>query len=194
LPTTVAQRREAAPKMLGPSTPERRMTTNVARSFGQAVMLIGSIALVVGCSPALSIPDKQRQPDAVGVVASQSYTPNVGLAVTLEDGRTMTFQDWNAIALTGSVPTAGDLLMAGTSDGQAWAISIARARSEDAPPDCFALTTRGIDEGSGIVTEVGIRLVRTPDFDRGLGRNGHYDAPITPFCLDAKGVATRYGW
>ena len=167
----------------------------LARGFVQAGILMVSIVVLVGCwAGALDISGVQRRADTVGLVASQVFIPSDGLVVTLEGGQMMTFPDWRAVALNGSVPRTGDLLMSGTTNGKLWAVSIYPATSEDAPPGCFQLSTRGRNDGSGIVTELGLRLDRAPDFKQGWGEKGQYDAPMVSFCLDAKGVATSYGF
>jgi hypothetical protein len=169
------------------------MSVTVARRSVRALVLVGVVAVLAGCWPALDIPAKQRRPETVGLVTSQVLTPSIGLVVTLEDGQTLTFPDWGAVALNGSVPRVGDLLMAGTTDGQPWAISIYPATAEDAPPGCFQLLTRGKDDDGGIVTSLGLRLDRAPDFKQAFGEDGLYDGPNIAFCLNAKGVATSWG-
>jgi hypothetical protein len=169
------------------------MPVKIHRRFAGLLVLFGVIAVISGCWAAQNIPGKQRDPDTVGIVASQVLTPDAGLVVTLEDGQTRTFRDWGAIALKGSVPRVGDLFMSGTTDGQSWAIDIQPATAEDAPPGCFQLLTGGKDEGSQIVTALGLRLDRAPDFKQAYGQKGLYDGPNIAFCLDANGVATSWG-
>jgi predicted small lipoprotein YifL len=154
-----------------------------------------SVVALAGCGVGpLHLPDEQRRADTVALVAAQVLEPGVGLVVTLEGGQTATFPDWGAVALNGSVPRVGDLLMSGTTNGKTWAVSIYPATAEDAPPGCFRLLTRGRNDGSGIVTELGLRLDRAPEFKQGWGKKGEYDAVNIAFCLDAKGVATSFGY
>ena len=172
-----------------------RRSMTIAPRFAQVGILITSMVVLVGCwASALDIPRVQRQADTVGLVASHVLMPSGDLVVTLEDGQTRTFPYWGDVALNGSVPRVGDLLMAGTTEGELWAVSVEPATSEDAPPGCFRLVTRGRNDGSGIVTELGLRLERALDFGQGWGQKGQYDAVNLPFCLDAKGVATSFGY
>ena len=143
---------------------------------------------MAGCGagdPPLSIPNTLRTPEIVGIVESVDSRTGPPL-IHLVGGN-----DYDS---TGAVPIveigkleAGSLLLAGAQPAS-WYVYLRRYA-----PGCYALITRGHDEGTTVVTEDGLRLTKAPMFSAPHDPGGLYVLPNDQFCLDPDGLVTGYG-
>ena len=153
-----------------------------------ALILVGVLG-VAGCdggTTPLSIPGTLRTPELVAVVEGLDPRPGPPL-VHLLGGTTYDPTGATVIVHRGTL-AAGSLLLAGTAPTP-WYAYLA-----EFVPGCYALTTRGRDEGTTIVTEVGLRLTKAPGFRAPNDPGGVYvRVPSDVFCLGPDGLVTSYG-
>jgi hypothetical protein len=152
-----------------------------------ALILVGVLG-VAACDawdPPLSIPSTLRTPEVVGIV--DAVEPRSGLPlIRLVGGDT--FDPTGAIPIVeeGTL-AAGSLLLAGTQPAPWYAYL------EEFVPGCYALVSRGRDEGTTVVTEDGLRLTKAPGFSAPHDPDGVYVRPNDQFCLGPDGLVTGYG-
>lgn len=82
---------------------------------------------------------------------------------------------------------AGSLFLAGPQPTRWY------AHIREFTPGCYGLITRGRDDGTTVVTEVGLRLTKGPGFSAPDDPDGVYDRPNDRFCLGPDGLVTGYG-
>jgi hypothetical protein len=82
---------------------------------------------------------------------------------------------------------AGSLLLAGTQPTPWY------AHIREFVPGCYALFSRGRDEGATVVTEDGLRLTKAAGFTAPDDPDGLYTRPGDQFCLGPDGLVTGYG-
>jgi hypothetical protein len=151
------------------------------------LILVGvlSVAACDGGSTALSIPSTLRTPELVGVV--DAVEPRSGPPIIrLVGGTTYDPTGATPIVHRGTL-AAGSLLFAGT-EPTPW-----YAYLEEFVPGCYALITRGRDDGTTVVTEIGLRLTKAPGFVAPDDPDGLYTRPNDLFCLGPDGLVTGYG-
>ena len=158
------------------------------RHFLVALILAGVLGLV-GCDagdPPLSIPSTLRTPEIVGVVGSLAPGSGVRPLIRLVGGTTFDPIGATPIVHRGTL-AAGSLLLAGTQPAPWYAYL------EEYVPGCYALVSRGRDEGTTVVTEDGLRLTKAPGFKAPHDPNGVYVRPNDQFCLGPDGLVAGYG-
>lgn len=157
------------------------------RRWALAVILVGVLHMA-GCDagdPPLSIPNTLRTPEIVRVVDAVDLRPGPPL-VRLQGGDT--YDPTGAILLIHSGSLAvGSLLLAGTQPAPWYAYL------EEYVPGCYALVSRGRDDGTTVVTEDGLRLTKSPGFSAPHDPDGKYVRPNDQFCLGPDGLVTGYG-
>jgi hypothetical protein len=157
------------------------------RRWVVALILVGVLG-VAGCdawAPPLSIPSTLRTPELVGVV--ETVEPRSGPPIIrLADGTTYDPTGGTLIVRLGTLE-AGSLLLAGTQPTRWY------AHLREFAPGCYALSSRGRDDGTTVVTEVGLRLTKAPGFSAPNDPDGVYDRPGDIFCLGPDGLVTGYG-
>jgi hypothetical protein len=135
--------------------------------------------------PALEIPSTLRTPEIAALV--QTVEPRSGSPlVRLVDGTTYDPTGATLIVHAGSLE-AGSLLLAGTQPAP-WYVYLA-----EFVPGCYALVTRGRDDGTTVVTEDGLRLTKATGFSAPHDPNGLYVRPNDQLCLGPDGLVTGYG-
>ena len=148
------------------------------------VAVLGVAACDAG-GPALAIPSTLRAPELVGVVESVEARSGPPL-IHLVGGTTYDPTGATPIVEIGTL-AAGSLFLAG-SQPTPW-----YAHLLETVPGCYGLITRGRDDGTAVVTEVGLRLTKAPDFSSPDHPNGVYDRLNDRFCLGPDGRVTSYG-
>ena len=136
-------------------------------------------------STTVSIPSTLRMPELAGVVETMELRSGPPL-VRLEDGTTYDPTGATLIFHAGSLE-AGSLLLAGTQPTP-WYVHLG-----EFVPGCYALVVRGRDDGTTVVTEVGLRLTKASGFSAPHDPNGVYVRPNDQFCLGPDGLVTGYG-
>lgn len=152
-----------------------------------ASILVGilGVAACDGWSTPLSIPTTLRTPEIVGIV--EDLDPEARPPVVrLVGGDTFDPAGATPIAHVGTLE-AGSLLLAGTQPTP-WYAYI-----REFTPGCYALFSRGRDEGATVVTEDGLRLTKAPGFAAPDDPDGLYTRPGDQFCLGPDGLVTGYG-
>ena len=154
-----------------------------------AVTLVGVLG-VAACdagNTALSIPSTLRTPEIVGVVGSLDPRSGVLPLIRLVGGTSFDPIGATPIVHRG-ILAAGSLLLAGTQPAP-WYVYL-----EEYVPGCYALLSRGRDEGTTVVIEDGLRLTKAPGFSAPRDPDGVYDrTPNDYFCLGPDGLVTGYG-
>jgi hypothetical protein len=150
-------------------------------------VLVGALGLA-GCDAGdtpLSIPSTLRTPEIVGVIDAVELRPGPPL-VQLESGDT--YDPTGAILIVHSgTLEAGSLLLAGTQPAPWY------AHLDEFMPGCYGLITRGRDDGTTVVTEIGLRLTKAPGFRAPNDPGRTYVRPNDQFCLGPDGLVTGYG-
>ena len=126
------------------------------RRCAVALILAGVLGLAAcgAGDPPLSIPSTLRTPEIVGIVETVESRSGPPL-VHLVGGTTYDPTGATPIVHRGSL-AAGSLLLAGTQPAPWYAYL------DELVPGCYGLDTRGRDEGTTVVTEVGLRLTKAP--------------------------------
>jgi hypothetical protein len=153
-----------------------------------ALVLVGVLGMA-GCDagdPPLSIPSTLRTPEIVGVVDGLEAASGVIPIIRLVGGDTYDPTDANLIVYRGTL-ASGSLLLAGTQPAP-WYVYL-----EEWVQGCYALLSRGRDEGTTVVTEDGLRLTKAPGFSAPHDPGGLYVRPNDQFCLGPDGLVTGYG-
>jgi hypothetical protein len=152
-----------------------------------ALILVGVLG-VAACDaggPPLSTPNTLRTPDLVGVV--DALEPRSGPPlIRLVGGTTYDPTGATPIVQLGTL-AAGSLLLAGNQPAPWYAYL------DEWAPGCYAMFSRGRDEGTTVVTEDGLRLTKAPGFSAPNDPDGVYDRPGDQFCLGPDGLVTGYG-
>lgn len=152
-----------------------------------ALLVVGVLG-VDGCDgwdPPLSIPNTLRTPKIVGIV--DVVEPRSGPPVIrLVGGTTYDPSGATPILQLGTL-AAGSLLLAGMQPTPWY------AHIDEWAPGCYAMFSRGRDEGTTVVTEDGLRLTKAPGFSAPNDPDGVYDRPGDEFCLGPDGLVTGYG-
>ena len=152
-----------------------------------ALILLGVLG-IVACDAnitGLSIPDTLRPPELVGIVETVESRSGQPL-IHLVSGDTYDPTGATPIVHRGTL-AAGSLLLAG-KEPTPW-----YAYFEEFVPGCYALITGGRDDGTTVVTEVGLRLTKAPGFSAPSDPDGVYDRPNDQFCLGPDGQVNGYG-
>lgn len=152
-----------------------------------ALILVGGLG-VAACdagNTAVSIPSTLRTPEIVGVVQTVDtrFAPPL---IRLVGGTTYDHTGATLIVQRGTLE-AGSLLLAGTQPAPWYAYL------DEFVPGCFALIARGRDDGTTVVTELGLRLTKAPGFSAPHDPDGVYVRPNDQFCLGPDGLVTGYG-
>ena len=148
------------------------------------VGILGVAACDAGITP-LSIPVTLRTPEIVGV--ADAVEPRSGPPlIRLEGGKTYDPTGAMPIVHRGTL-AAGSLLLAGAQPSPWYAYL------DEYVPGCYALVSRGRDEGTTVVTQDGLRLTKAPGFSAPHDPNGIYIRPNDQFCLGPDGRVTGYG-
>lgn len=124
-------------------------------------------------------------PSVVGVIEETSFDADGYQVAILTDGSTIS--QASSTGLLGGAFDPGELLLAG-DDGARWYASL-----EPDGPGCFPLRTRGRDDHDAVATELGIRLIKAPDFMAQGETDGIFDTPGYSFCVDERRRLTTYG-
>jgi hypothetical protein len=151
-------------------------------------LVLASVVGVLACDagdPALDIPTTLRTPELVGVVETVEARSGQPL-VTLADGMTYDPTGATLIVHAGTLE-AGSLLLAGTQPTP-WYVHLL-----ETAPGCYGLTVRGRDDGTTVVTELGLRLTKAQGFSAPHDPSGRYARPNDWFCLGPDGQVTGYG-
>ena len=149
------------------------------------VGVLGVAACDAGITP-LAIPSTLRTPELVGIVEGLDPRPGPPL-IRLVGGTTYDPAGATPVVEIGTLD-AGSLLLAGTQPTPWYGYL------RETVPGCYALYSRGRDDGTTVVTEVGLRLTKTPGFSAPRDPDGVYDrAPNDYFCLGPDGLVTGYG-
>jgi hypothetical protein len=158
------------------------------RRWVVALILVGVLGVAAcdaGNTP-LSIPSTLRTPELVGIVEGLDPDTRPPL-VRLVGGTTYDRAGATLIVERGTL-AAGSLLLAGTAPTPWYGYL------DEIVPGCYALITRGREDGTTVVTEVGLRLTKAPGFSAPDDPDGVYDrAPNDYFCLGPDGLVTGYG-
>jgi hypothetical protein len=152
-----------------------------------ALILVGAFG-VTACDAgvsALEIPSTLRTPEIATLVQTLESRSGAPL-VRLVDGTTYDPTGATLIVHRGTLD-AGSLLLAGTQPGPWYAYL------EEFASGCYALVTRGRDDGTTVVTEDGLRLTKAPGFSAPHDPDGVYVRPNDQFCLGSDGLVTGYG-
>lgn len=158
------------------------------RRWVVALILAGVVGLAAcdGGNTPLSIPSTLRSPELVGIVEGLDPRPGPPL-YQLVGGTTYDPTGATLIVHRGTL-AAGSLFLAGTAPTPWYAYL------DESVAGCYALITRGRDEGTTVVTEIGLRLTKAPGFSAPDDPDGVYDrAPNDYFCLGPDGLVTGYG-
>jgi hypothetical protein len=152
-----------------------------------ALILVGvlGVAACDGGSTPLSIPSTLRTPEIVGIVESVDSRTGPPL-IHLVGGADYDSAGATPIIEIGAL-AAGSLLLAGTQSTR-WYAYI-----REFAPGCYGLITRGRDDGTTVVTEIGLRLTKAPGFSAPDDPDGVYTRPNDRFCLGPDGLVTGYG-
>jgi hypothetical protein len=149
------------------------------------LVAVPGVAACDAGGPALAIPSTLRTPELVGVVETVEARSGPPL-VHLVGGDTYDPTGATLIVHRGSL-AAGSLLLAGTQPTPWYAYL------EEFAPGCYALITRGRDDGATVATEDGLRLTKAPGFSAPHDPSGVYERPNDQFCLGPDGLVTGYG-
>ena len=158
------------------------------QSRGVIFLILAGLFGVFACdsgSTTVSIPSTLRMPELAGVVETMELRSGPPI-VRLEDGTTYDPTGATLIFHSGSLE-AGSLLLAGTQPTP-WYVHL-----EEFVPGCYSLVVRGRDDGTTVVTEVGLRLTKASGFSAPHDPNGVYVRPNDQFCLGPDGLVTGYG-
>jgi len=153
-----------------------------------ALFLVVLLSVVAACDaggPALAIPSTLRTPEIAAVVETVETRSGPPL-VHLVDGTTYDPTGATSLVHRGTL-AAGSLLLAGTQPTP-WYAYLA-----EFVPGCYALVSRGRDDGTTIVTEDGLRLTKAPGFSAPHDPSGVFERPNDQFCLGPDGLVTGYG-
>lgn len=152
-------------------------------------LILAGVLGVAACDaggPALTIPSTLRTPELAGVVETVEPRSGPPPLVRLVGGTTYDPAGATPIVQVGTL-AAGSLLLAGTQPTPWYGYL------EEFVPGCYALVTRGRDDGTTVVTEDGLRLTKAPGFSAPHDPNGVYERPNDQFCLGPDGLVTGYG-
>ncbi len=129
-----------------------------------------------------SKPASAVTPSIVGVVESTNGELNTTTVVRLADGST--FDIAGAEVLVGGRPFYGELLLAGDNGGDRWYYPLG---SRDLGSACPFVISDGEawEEEDAIIFEVGIRLLKAPDYRRPEPQRDVYDRSL--FCVNKDG-------
>lgn len=86
----------------------------------------------------------------------------------------------------------GDLLIVGMEGETTWYLVVPAGDRAARGGVCYPLAATGVDRGVSIDTDIGVRLPKTADFDRGPDTDGKYNEQPHEFCLDESGAI--YAW
>ena len=92
----------------------------------------------------------------------------------------------------GGSPRVGDLLIAGGEGSETWYLVVTPGGRSHGR-DCYRLFATGLDVGDAIDLDIGVRLLKTSDFDRGPDTDGKYVEQPNAFCVDGRGVIFAWG-
>jgi hypothetical protein len=133
-----------------------------------------------------------RVPTLAGVVAAinptttqaQEYVTSAGNAV-IDLGR-------DERLYGGGSPRVGDLLVVGGRGSETWYLVVTPGGRSHGR-ECYRLFATGLDVGNAIDLNVGVRLAKTADFDRGPDTDGKYVEQPNAFCVDGRGAIFAWG-
>ena len=187
---------------LPPSPPGSRV--------GVRLLCVLLAVVLAGCSLFQRHVPGPYTPEVVGVIVASELTDANLARYRLENGQTFTYNhlDGSTTVVYRAGQAVGDLLLAGTGPERPWIALVAPGTltRSDLPPGCFALWSRGTDEGDWIQTDVGLRLRKAPGFDPGLlpetpggpvptAHPGlRYEGIGQAFCLNSEGLVTAHVW
>lgn len=165
----------------------RRLADRRHRRLVVALLLV-AVLDVAACDaggPALAIPSTLRTPELVGIVEGLDPDSRPPI-VRLVGGDSYDPTGATLIVQRGTL-AAGGLLLSGTQPTPWYAYL------DEFAPGCYALITRGRDDGTTVVTEDGLRLTKAPGFSAPHDPDGLYVRPNDQFCLGPDGLVTGYG-
>ena len=151
-------------------------------------LILAGVVGVLACDagdPPLDIPSTLRTPELVGVVETVEARSGQPF-ITLVDGTTFDPTGATTIVHRGTL-APGSLLLAGTQPTP-WYAYLAEFM-----PGCYALVSRGRDDGATVVTEDGLRLTKASGFSAPHDPDGVYVRPNDQFCLGPDGLVSGYG-
>jgi hypothetical protein len=128
-------------------------------------------------------------PDLAGVVAALEPQADGSEVLRLGDGRVVTVPAARPRIVFGSLtPNKGELLLMGAQP-EPW---LARVAPQGGPsPDCFWIGGAGDEDGDHVRLDVGLRLAKAVDFDRGRWLAEQHRFEANGFCLNDEGEVTQ---
>jgi hypothetical protein len=144
------------------------------------------IFLFAACS------SEPKVPEAAGVVQAIEPTATQTSRFVLDTGAVLIDIGRDQQLYGGGSPRVGDLIIVGTDGQKTWYLVIVPGGRSPRGGHCFPLLVTGVDGGNTIDTDIGVRLPKTPDFNRGGDTDGIYNEQPHEFCLDERGAI--YAW
>ena len=150
--------------------------------------MLGFVAVTITCGCGSG----PRVPSHAGVVQGTEATTTQAQKFVTSLGSAVIDVGNDDRIYGGGSPRIGDLLIAGGDGSEAWYLVVTPG-GQSHGRDCFRLFATGLDVGDAIDLDIGVRLLKTSDFDRGSDTDGQYVEQPNAFCVDDRGMIFAWG-